>query len=164
MLNGKDIMYLKHQVAKPYIRVATENDCWFLSKNLREEDYQEIKASSGLPAILSLLTGLKISQVPLVVCNEKGEIILMLGVVPSGLIGTIWMVGTKDLKNMSLTFIKNCKKTFKILKNNFQIIHNYVDARNHLHIKWLKWMGFSFIKKHNYYGIEKRPFYEFVKI
>ena len=77
MPNGKDIMYLKHQVPKPYIRIATENDCWFLSKNLRKEDYQEIKASTGLPAILCLLAGLKISQVPLVVCNEKGKIILM---------------------------------------------------------------------------------------
>lgn len=157
-------MYLKHQAAKPYIRIATEKDCWFLSKNLRKEDYQEIQAVTGLPAILSLLSGLKISQVPLVVCNEKNKIILMLGVVPNGLVGTIWMVGTKDLKKMSLTFIKNCKEIFKILKNNFQIIHNYVDARNILHIKWLKWMGFSFINKHNNYGIEKRLFYEFVKI
>jgi len=88
----------------------------------------------------------------------------MLGVVPNGLIGSIWMVGTPDLKKISVSFLKNCQGVFKVLKNNFQLLHNYVDARNELHIRWLKWMGFTFIKKHNHIGIEQLPFYEFIKL
>ena len=149
---------------KPYLRLATEDDCIYLAENLREDDYREIKAVTGLPPLLSLLTGLRSSQVPLVICDNNNKVVAMLGVVPNGLIGSIWMVGTPDLKKISVSFLKNCQDVFTVLKNNFSILHNYVDARNELHIRWLRWMGFSFIKKHKAYGIEQKPFYEFVKI
>ena len=151
-------------LTKPYLRLANEDDCIYLAENLREDDYREIKAVTGLPPLLSLLTGLKSSQVPLVICDNQGKVVAMLGVVPNGLIGSIWMVGTPDLKRISVSFLKNCQDVFTVLKNNFSILHNYVDARNELHIRWLRWMGFSFIKKHQSYGIEQKPFYEFVKI
>ena len=151
-------------LTKPYLRLANEDDCIYLAENLREDDYREIKAVTGLPPLLSLLTGLKSSQVPLVICDNQGKVVAMLGVVPNGLIGSIWMVGTPDLKRISISFLKNCQDVFTVLKNNFSVLHNYVDARNELHIRWLRWMGFSFIKKHQSYGIEQKPFYEFVKI
>lgn len=157
-------MYPNQKAIKPYLRVATEQDCLFLSENLREDDYKEIQAVVGLPPLLSLLHGYKTSQVPLVICNEKNKVVAMLGVVPNGLIGSIWMVGTPELKKISVSFLRNCQGVFKVLKNNFSILHNYVDARNELHIRWLKWMGFSFIKKHDNYGLEKISFYEFIKI
>jgi hypothetical protein len=163
MQSGKDTMSPRHQVLKPHLRIATEDDCIYLSKNLREEDYQEIKAVTGLPALLSLLIGLKISSVPLVICDEQSKPVAMLGVVPTGLIGSIWMVGTKDLKRISLSFLRHSKKVCDVIKGKHQMLHNYVDSRNKLHINWLKWMGFTIIKEINY-GIENRKFYEFVKI
>ena len=160
MLSGKDTMYRK----LPHLRLATEVDCIYLSENLRQEDIQEIKAVVGnLPPLLSLLTGLKMSSVPLVICNADCKPVAMLGVVPNGLIGFIWMVGTDDLKKISLSFLRNSKDVCDVLKGKHQILHNYVDKRNKLHINWLKWMGFSIINEVNY-GIENRKFYEFVKI
>ena len=149
---------------KPHLRVATEQDCIYLSENLRKEDYQEIKAVSGLPPLASLIIGLRISDVPLVICDENNKPVAMLGVVPQGLFGVIWMVGTEELKKISLSFIKNCKGVCDVLQKNYQLLCNFVDARNTLHINWLKWMGFSFINKHQRYGVERRLFYEFVKI
>ncbi len=149
---------------KPHLRVATEQDCIYLSKKLRKEDYQEIKAVSGLEPLVSLTIGLKISDVPLVICDENNKPVAMLGVVPQGLYGLIWMVGTEELKKISLSFIKNCKGVCDVLQKNYQLLCNFVDARNTLHINWLKWMGFTFINKHKQYGVERRLFYEFVKI
>ena len=156
-------MFLKPPTHKPHLRLASENDCIYLSENLREEDKQEIKAVTGLPPLLSLLSGLKMSTVPLVICNGDCKPVAMLGVVPNGLIGFIWMVGTDDLKKISLSFLRNSKDVCDVLKGKHQILHNYVDKRNKLHINWLKWMGFSIINEVNY-GIENRKFYEFVKI
>jgi hypothetical protein len=156
-------MFLKHLPHKPHLRLATEIDCIYLSENLREDDIQEIKAVTGLPPLLSLLTGLKLSSVPLVICDANSKPVAMLGVVPNGLIGFIWMVGTDDLKKISLSFLRNSKDVCDVLKNKHQILHNYVDKRNKLHINWLKWMGFSILKEVNY-GIENKKFYEFVKI
>ena len=163
MQSGKDIMFLKPQTPKPHLRLASEIDCIYLSENLRKEDIQEIQAVTGLPPLLSLLTGLKLSSVPLVICNADCKPVAMLGVVPNGLIGFIWMVGTDDLKKISLSFLRNSKDVCDVLKGKHQILHNYVDKRNKLHINWLKWMGFSIINEVNY-GIENRKFYEFVKI
>ena len=163
MQNGKDIMFLKPQTPKPHLRLASEIDCIYLSENLRKEDIQEIQAVTGLPPLLSLLTGLKMSSVPLVICNADCKPVAMLGVVPNGLIGFIWMVGTDDLKKISLSFLRNSKDVCDVLKGKHQILHNYVDKRNKLHINWLKWMGFTIINEINY-GIENRKFYEFVKI
>ena len=156
-------MFLKHLPHRPHLRLATEVDCIYLSENLREEDKQEIKAVTGLPPLLSLLSGLKMSTVPLVICNGDCKPVAMLGVVPNGLIGFIWMVGTDDLKKISLSFLRNSKDVCDVLKGKHQILHNYVDKRNKLHINWLKWMGFTIINEINY-GIENRKFYEFVKI
>ena len=163
MQSGKDIMFLKPPTHKPHLRLASENDCIYLSENLREEDKQEIKAVTGLPPLLSLLSGLKMSTVPLVICNGDCKPVAMLGVVPNGLIGFIWMVGTDDLKKISLSFLRNSKDVCDVLKGKHQILHNYVDKRNKLHVNWLKWMGFTIINEINY-GIENRKFYEFVKI
>jgi hypothetical protein len=33
-----------------------------------------------------------------------------------------------------------------------------------VHIRWLRWMGFTFIKSHPKYGAEGRLFLEFVRI
>ena len=159
MLNGKDTMYRK----LPHLRLASEVDCIYFSEHLRKEDIQEIQAVTGLPPLLSLLTGLKMSSVPLVICNPDCKPVAMLGVVPNGLIGFIWMVGTDDLKKISISFLRNSKDVCDVLKGKHQILHNYVDKRNKLHINWLKWMGFSIINEVNY-GIENRKFYEFVKI
>ena len=127
---GRILCFSSHQTPKPHLRLATEVDCIYLSENLREDDIQEIKAVTGLPPLLSLLCGLKMSSVPLVICDNQGKVVAMLGVVPNGLIGSIWMVGTPDLKRISVSFLKNCQDVFTVLKNNFQILHNYVDARN----------------------------------
>lgn len=153
----------RHPILKPHLRIATEDDCIYLSKNLRDDDYREIQAVTGLPALISLLTGLKISSVPLVICDDQSKPVAMLGVVPTGLIGSIWMVGTDDLKKISLSFLRHSKKVCDVLKGKHQVLHNYVDKRNKLHINWLKWMGFTIINEVNF-GIENRKFYEFVKI
>tara|TARA_B100000959_G_C14977357_1_gene622058 strand:+ start:516 stop:986 length:471 start_codon:yes stop_codon:yes gene_type:complete len=156
-------MSLTQHSHKPHLRLATEIDCIYLSENLRDDDIQEIKAVTDLPPLLSLFAGLKLSSVPLVICDGNSKPVAMLGVVPNGLIGSIWMVGTKELKKISLSFLRNSKDVCDVLKGKHQILHNYVDKRNRLHINWLKWMGFTILKEINY-GIENRKFYEFVKI
>ena len=100
MQSGKDTMYRK----LPHLRLATEVDCIYLSEHLRKEDIQEIKAVMGNVPLLSLLIGHKLSAVPLVICDAESKPVAMLGVVPNGLIGFIWMVGTDDLKKLVYHF------------------------------------------------------------
>jgi len=44
------------------------------------------------------------------------------------------------------------------------MLYNMVYAENHSAIKWLKALGFTFIKYHEEYGNQSKPFYEFLRI
>lgn len=99
--------------------------------------------------------------------GRKGNIMGMYGVVPcSPKVGRIWMLGhksmTSDYKDVR-DFLRHSPMELQKFHCNYPLLYNYVDARNETHIKWIKWMGFSIIKKHATFGAEGRTFYEFVK-
>ena len=72
-------------------------------------------------------------------------------------------MATNDLQKIQIAFLKECRKVIKVFNKKYRILWNYVDCRNQLHIRWLKWCGFRFINKTNR-GILNKPFYEFIKI
>ena len=62
------------------------------------------------------------------------------------------------------TFLRRSKVELDKIIQEYPVLFNVVDARNKIHVRWLQWMGFTFIKKHSEYGPEGRLFYEFVRI
>jgi hypothetical protein len=74
------------------------------------------------------------------------------------------MVATDELLEYQMKFLRRSRIYIELIQQEYPLLHNVVDARNELHIKWLKWMGFKFIQLHEEYGVEKRPFYEFIRI
>ena len=81
--------------------------------------------------------------------------------------GQVWMLGCKnmleDTRDKS-EFLRQSRIELKKLHKEFPVLFNYIDARNTVHLRWLTFMGFTIIKKHETFGYEGRPFYEFVKI
>jgi len=57
--------------------------------------------------------------------------------------------------------LRETKRLTKELNKKYSILTNSVDAEYTVAIKWLKFLGFTFINKHNYGG---KPFLEFVRI
>ena len=96
--------------------------------------------------------------------NPKNKPIGIFGVddVGNG-VGGIWLLATKDLATIKIAFLKQCREVVKVLNQKYKILWNYVDCRNEVHIKWLKWCGFKFLRKTNY-GVLQKPFYEFIRI
>jgi hypothetical protein len=78
-------------------------------------------------------------------------------------VGAIWLLATKDLATIKIAFLKKCKEVVEVFHKKYRIICNFVDCRNQLHIKWLKWCGFKFINKQKW-GVLQKPFYQFIKI
>ena len=78
-------------------------------------------------------------------------------------VGGIWLVATDELATIQIAFLRQCREVVNFLNTKYKILWNYVDCRNEVHIKWLKWCGFTFINKTNY-GVLNKPFYEFIKI
>ena len=59
-------------------------------------------------------------------------------------------------------YIKGGYYLMDSIKEN--VLYNCVYAENRSAIKWLKTLGFTFVKLHPEYGHMKKPFFEFVRI
>jgi hypothetical protein len=150
-----------------YLTPTTVEDIDYLSSRLRKADKDECSAATGLPVRDALYTGYLAGDVTLTLRNSKGLRVGICGVVSSQTTkgaGVIWMTATDDIYQHQMTFLRKSKAALEYLSDGYLVLFNCVDARNHLHIKWLKWMGFTFIQKHEEYGAEQRPFYEFIRI
>lgn len=55
-----------------------------------------------------------------------------------------WMLGNDLIFKYPLTLMKTSRRIIDGMLNTYHILANFVDARNHRHIRWLKMMGFKF--------------------
>lgn len=148
----------------PYIKIADFKDAKHLAKNLRQEDIDEIKANSNVSPFHALTQGVKYSHLPLSIMNDENKPIMIMGVIPHGKnLGMIWLLSSPEIQLISIPFLRNCKGVLNLYLKSFPILYNYIDARNTIHLNWLKWLGFNFIKVHEDFGFEKRKFIEFIK-
>jgi len=146
-----------------HYRKATEKDVQELSEKMREADAIEVMASNGLTPLEALTQGFELSESLAII--HKDELIGMFGVAKIGDdIGSPWMLGSdkipeikKDLLTQALDWVVETNKQYPLLVN-------YVDARNKVAIRWLKYLGFNFVRKIPYHGTGRVPFYEFVRI
>ncbi len=151
----------------PYLRSATIEDAIALSKNLRAEDEAEVKAMTGETSLDALTHGVLASDLPVSIVDEDGQILGMFGAVTAFTqprIGTVWMLASPDILKYRRRFAKESKQWIEALQEHYDILCNVVDERNTVHIRWLQWCGFTFIQRHPEFGVENRPFIEFVRI
>ena len=156
---GKAIMLQRPQEFDGF-RKSIIKDVDFLAPRLRFEDKREILDGVGLTPHQALLRSYDCSEICLTMLDKKDVPLGMFGVSADG---AIWLLATPDIKKVRYTFLRRNREVVNLLNHKYRILWNYVDSRNDLHIKWLKWCGFKFLRKINY-GVNQKPFYEFIKI
>lgn len=127
------------------IREATEADCWLMAPLMRPEDCRECLAASGHTPLEALMDGLRQSE-------EAFSFFLEDGVTPCGMygvsdhfgVGAVWMLGTAHMPKAGAALMRETPKIFARWLDRYPILGNFVDARNELHIKWLKRLGCEF--------------------
>lgn len=155
-----------------YVRAYSPGDAQILAPLLREADRREIQASSGRPEADVLEEGAELSVPSCSIIDDTDTVVGMFGVVPYYDFGKVWLMGSDALVRppTSRQLLKECKTWLSGLErvgfngHRYRSLCNVIDARNTLHIRWLKWMGFTFIRTIPDYGVEKRPFLEFIKL
>ena len=68
------------------------------------------------------------------------------GVAPEALLSDVaapWMLATEDIREMRTTFLRGSRDYIKRMMRGYEILRNWVDTRNLLSIKWLRWLGFD---------------------
>lgn len=149
-----------------HLTPTTVDDIAYIAPRLRKADREECQAATGREPHGVLLDGLNMGDITLTLRDKNGLRVGVCGVVPSHIpdAGAIWLCATDDIYQNQITFLRQSREALKELQRDYLALFNCVDSRNTIHMKWLKWMGFTFINKHEKYGAEQRPFYEFVRI
>ena len=142
------------------IRKTISEDIDYLAPRLRFEDKREILDSTGLNPYQALRECFTCSEISLTIVDTKNIPVGIFGVSEDG---AIWLLATPEIKRIRFSFLRESRKVVNLLNKKYKILWNYVDCRNDLHLRWLKWCGFSFLRKINY-GVNQKPFYEFIKI
>lgn len=147
------------------VRQATAEDVAFISTRLRADDIREVKASHGD----NIKEALQMTIDSSILCwvAEDKEVFAIFGVAcapEAGVgVGIPWFLATDHFDKHSRQFIRECRKYVRIMNGIFPLLVNYVDIRNRTAIRWLSWCGFTFTRRKNKYGVEQRPFLEFVR-
>ena len=148
------------------VRPSTNEDVQYLAHHLRKDDLNEITASTGRTPVMALGYGLVNSERCMTV-EYRGKPAAMFGVVPSQThnprLGAVWMVGTDEIPMFTTTFLRQSKAWLDEVSRGYDVVGNFVDERNVSHVRWIKWMGFTVVARHDQYGAAKLPFLEFVK-
>ena len=150
------------------VRPSLLTDVSTVAENMRKEDVAEVKAQTGACPKGGLLYAYFMSKPCLTVVSRHGHLMAMGGVVPEGKkTGRIWLLGCQSMVDDSIDrrwFLRKSKEKLADMQSLYPLLFNVVDARNEVHVKWISWLGFTFIKKHLNWGPERQMFYEFVRI
>src|SRR4051812_4979904 len=109
-----------------------------ISRQLRKEDVAEVFAASGnhpsdvLPSCLDETTKVWVAGTEYVALFGVNKAMSMYAGIP-------WMVATPLLEKYPIQFVKFSRQVISGWIEQYPYLINCVDARNELHVKWLKW-------------------------
>ena len=144
------------------IREVEEGDVAVLVRNMREHDIQEVNAATHMGLRNAVQTSVIMSTYSKTgLVND--ELVCMWGVCPISLLsgsGSPWMLGTDLITEKQRIFLRRSKPWLDDIRKDYRYLENFVDARNTMSIKWLKWLGFE-MDEAEPYGIHGEPFHKF---
>ena len=140
-----------------YIHPATLEAALRVASNLLPDDYREVTEGHGHDPLNSLVVGFQnCDSVYFEVPN--GEIAGMAGVHEGG---QIWMLCTPAIYDYPHTFAREAKRY--VNARTEKLLWNFVDERNKVHVKLLRFLGFKFLRRFNY-GPNNLSFIEFCRV
>jgi hypothetical protein len=150
---------------KGHVRKSTQADVDYLCNNLRPEDAQEVQASHGSTKEALQMGFDDSDECWTIVVTETDEIAGIYGVGRyDDMVGIPWLLTTPAIEKVWLPFLRGSRKWVSEINNKYPLLTNAVDAEYTVAINWLRFVGFTFIKKHETWGVGNRPFLEFVRI
>lgn len=92
-----------------------------------------------------------------------GRVVCMFGVANCSLLGDVghpWLLASDELPQHFRAFLRRNREYVKRIRQVYPVMRNYVDARNLLAVRWLRWLGFS-IYDAQPMGPDQLPFHPF---
>tara|TARA_R110002072_G_scaffold6389_7_gene37728 strand:- start:723 stop:1184 length:462 start_codon:yes stop_codon:yes gene_type:complete len=147
-----------------HYRTSTIDDCREMAPYMRLQDVVEVGYSSGAEPLEALEHSFKASQECFTIVHDDGDVVGMFGVADNGIFASPWLLGTDKLVDTKRVMLPVAAKWVKEINVQYPLLLNYVHKENTVSKRWLKSLGFEFIKLDEKYGIGEQPFYQFVRI
>lgn len=141
---------------------ATLDHAKTVAAKARGADVDELWACAKYTPLGCLELGLEISPESWAWLWD-GEPVCVFGVSAASVLvssGAPWMVGTEEIDKHPFRFLRHGRDVIQHMLRQYEILENYVDARNRMAVKWLKWLGFT-IHPPEPYGVFGMPFHKF---
>ena len=147
-----------------YLRKSKLSDLNYVCQNMRQMDRLEGLYQTGKDPEDALRLSFLFGKTILTIAGDEDQPMGLCGVRKDG---CIFMICTDELfsnKKYKIQLIRKGREGVDSLLKSYKVLYNFVYAENDSAIKWLKSLGFTFIKYHEEYGIQGKPFYEFLRI
>ena len=153
------------------IESATKEHCQQLAPHMKAADVREVRLASGLSPLETLEASLVVSQRASTFFLE-GQVVALSGVAAldmgtatcnTATCGIVWAL-TAPLTGWEKTFWKVSQKMISDYQKMFPLLTNFCDVENTETIRYLKKLGFVFLRRDDHFGVEEKPFYQFVRI
>jgi hypothetical protein len=133
-----------------------------LSENIRDADKEEVIAKTGKQDFKKVIVqGWLMADMCKTVLVDN-EVAFVYGIVESDHkdIGSPFMLATPLVSKIKIPLIRNCRQRVYEMEQKYKILFNYIDSRNDLHLRFIKWCGFEIINEKIFNNVK---FYGFFK-
>ena len=116
--------------------------------HLCEADMQEIRAATTARPEIAVALSVACSD-PGWAVELEGRPLCVFGAGPAGTtpegkrVGRPWLLSVEDLKGYPVHFLRVSRDVIAEMRRRYDVLENWVDARNLRSIKWLRWCGFE---------------------
>jgi hypothetical protein len=149
-------------MARIIIPAHSDHIDW-IARNMRKADVEEAAAATDTGPCRALRESLVRSDLAWTGLVDDRPV-CMYGVCPIDILGgkgSPWLLGTDEVERYAVTFLRANKRYVAQMLDLYPHLENYVDVRNELSIKWLRWLGFQFDPQPIPYGVWEMPFFRF---
>jgi hypothetical protein len=142
---------------------ATIEHAAYIASHMRKADVEEVAVASGRGPFAAFRDSMQASTLCWTgMVNDEPACMFGVGVIDIlGGTGSPWLLGTELIERNAVAFLRRSRVFVAQMIDTFHYLYNYVDARNTLSIKWLRWLGFEMSDDPVPYGIRGMPFYYF---
>lgn len=118
-----------------------------IAKRMRQADRDEVWAAARKSPAEALIYSLRKSTIAWTAIVDgrpevmwgAGDINVLTGV------GAPWLLGTDAIEKHTVAFLRRSVDFREQLLSRYSILRNFVDDRNVVAIRWLKWLGFELL-------------------
>lgn len=147
------------------LRDLRDGDTEYLANNLKAEDRAELRALSDEDFLSIVEKSVRGSDWVKVGALADDTPACVFGVAATGLdgVGIPWLLGTPAITKVAVEFLRANRAVVKDMNAKYPLLVNYVHTENRDAIRWLRWLGFTFLNKRPL-GRAGQEFYEFIRL